>query len=96
VASVIVVGTSHQFIRMLSLANSVRDPDDEDLSEQLICCYQIDFIFEEESGLGPTTAQELAQPMSIRYLDIHPRREERHNFGIAQDTDSPEFIFGGI
>jgi hypothetical protein len=95
-ASVIVLGTSHQLIRMLSLANSVRDPDYEDLTEQLICRYQIDFIFEQASGLGPTTAQELAQPISIRYLDIHPRREERHKFGIAQDTDSPQFILLGI
>jgi hypothetical protein len=76
-----------------NLPKSVADPDYKDLVEQLICAHQVDFIFEEASGLGPTTAQGLAQSLGPnRYLDIDPHREERNKFGIAQETDSPQLI----
>jgi hypothetical protein len=95
-ASVVVLGTSHQLQGIQNLPSSIADPDYTDLVAQLICAHRIDSIFEEASGLGPTTAQGLAQSLGPnRYLDIDPPREERHKFGIAQETDSPQLIDPG-
>lgn len=95
-ANAVVLGTSHQLQGIQNLSNSVADPDYADLVEQLICSYRIDFIFEEASGLGPTTAQGLAESLGPDcYLDIDPHRRDRPRFGIAQNTDSPQLIDPG-
>jgi hypothetical protein len=95
-ASTVVLGTSHQLQGLQNLSNSVADQDYADLVEQLICLYQIDFILEEASGLGPTPAQRLAESLGPnRYLDIDPHRRDRQKFGIAQETDLPQLIDPG-
>jgi len=50
----------------------------------------IDFIFEEATGLGPTTAEKLSLTLGPdRYLDVDPPRNEREKFGIPENTNQP-------
>jgi hypothetical protein len=83
----VVLGTSHQLQGIQDLQGSLCDLDYKDLLEQLIWNHKTDFIFEEASGLGPTTARHLAQQLGRNYLDIDPNSNERQVYGITQKTD---------
>ena len=62
-----------------------RDPDYPEVLQQLTSTKGIDFIFEEASELGPTTAEDVGLPLG-GYLDVDQSREHRQEFGIAKDT----------
>lgn len=55
---------------------------------------RLDFIFEEASGLGPTTAEKLALSRwgQNHYLDVDPSPEERPQHGIPKETRKPFWI----
>ena len=63
---------------------NINDPLYEDLVTDLIQDQTIDFVFEEATGLGPTTAEHLSAKLvgANRYLDLDPPMQERHIFGI--------------
>src|SRR5258708_22898370 len=47
----------------------------------------IDFVFEEASGQGPSVAEGLAKRLpNVGYLDIDPPVSERHKYGIPPHT----------
>jgi len=47
-----------------------------------------DFVFEEATGLGPTTAERLSAPRlgAGHYLDLDPPLDQRFAFGLAERT----------
>ena len=53
-----------------------------------------DFVFEEATGLGPTTAEGLSLKRlgPGRYLDVDPAVEQRDDYGISKDTDGQSAI----
>ena len=66
------------------------DPRFKELLDELIAEDGIDFIFEEATGLGPTTAEKLSPMLGPdRYLDVDPPRNERVKFGIPENTNEP-------
>src|SRR5713101_466648 len=87
---VVVLGTSHQVQGAENGRRNIKDPSYSVLVEKLVDTKEIDFIFEEASGLGPTTAERFALPRlgQDRYLDIDPHRDKRHEYGISVDTGS--------
>src|ERR1700732_1567203 len=48
----------------------------------------VDFVFEEAGGLGPTTAQSIAEALLgvDHYMDVDPFPNERAKYGIAEIT----------
>jgi hypothetical protein len=88
--SLIVFGTSHQVQGAKGHPRNVDDPTYSEFIEGLICGYQIDFLFEEASGLGPTTAEGVAllRLGAGHYLDVDPHRDKRSEHGLAAETGS--------
>jgi len=85
---VVVFGTTHELQNMEKYWRRVDDPHFKSLLDMLIDEHEIDFIFEEATGLGPTTAEKLSLTLgSNRYLDVDPRREERLKFGIPENSN---------
>lgn len=84
---VLVLGTSHR-VQGAKYVNSVNDPDYSALVERVLSEEAIDFIFEEASECGPTTAEGLAKGSKpvVKYLDIDPHPKEQHKFGICKDN----------
>jgi hypothetical protein len=87
---VLVLGTSHK-VQGAKYEGSVDDPDYAVLVERVISEEAIDFIFEEASECGPTTAEGLARDSIpvVKYLDVDPHPKEQHKFGICKDTGEP-------
>jgi hypothetical protein len=84
--SIVVFATSHRLQGAQHYKGTVNTPSYSKLVNKLISDKAIDFIFEEASGTGPTTAQNLAG--SIRYLDIDSRPDERNKHGLPVDSGS--------
>lgn len=83
------LGTSHR-IQGCEFPNSVVDPRYSELLHALIERDSVDFVFEEASGKGPSTAECLCRLLgSVRYLDVDPPVERRHEFGIARPSGEP-------
>src|ERR1700734_915865 len=93
-ASILVLGTSHRFQGTPSFIGSINDPDYAETIRTIISERSIDFVFEEASGCGPSTAQKLVEPTeAVRYLDVDPHLSVRHEHGIVDDSGQP-FPFG--
>jgi hypothetical protein len=91
---VVVLGTTHELQNAEKNWRSVDDPQFRELLDMLIAEDGIDFIFEEATGLGPTTAEKLSLTLGTnRYLDVDPPRDEREKFGIPPNTNEP-FMLG--
>lgn len=91
---VIVLGTTHELQGAEKNLRSVDDPLYRLLLNQLIAEDGLDFIFEEATGLGPTTAEKLSLTLGPnRYLDVDPPRDKREKFGIPSNTNEP-FMLG--
>jgi hypothetical protein len=89
-ASIIVLGTSHRVQGTPSFAGSVIDPGYAQAISTIISERSIDFVFEEASGCGPSTAQTLTESLkSVRYLDIDPHPSVRHEHGIVDAAGQP-------
>ncbi len=90
--SVIVLGTFHQ-LQGVNFTGYVDDPSYKDLLESLIQSENIDFIFEESGGRGPSIAEGLARKIGANcYQDIDPPRAERPKYGISEVTTVSEPI----
>ena len=63
---------------------NVDDPDYSDLLDRLIKDKNLDFVFEEATGLGPTIAEQLTGSSlgPNHYLDVDPPCDDRHKYGI--------------
>lgn len=89
-ASILVLGTSHRVQGTPSFVGSVRDPGYSQAISTIIRERSIDFIFEEASGCGPSTAQTLTESLkTVRYLDIDPHPSIRHELGIVDAAGDP-------
>lgn len=53
-----------------------------------------DFLFEEATGLGPTTAEVRCNELlgSGRYLDVDPAVKDRAAYGIKENTGEPRYV----
>ncbi len=91
---VTILATLHELQGAERRDGNVHDPMYKALLDQLMAREQIDFIFEEASGWGPTVAEKLARERlgSDRYLDVDPGREERAKFGIPPDSNDSYMI----
>jgi hypothetical protein len=85
---IVVLGTSHRLQEAAKGRSNITDPSYPDLAVQLISTEQIDFIFEEATGLGPTIAERLALSHwgQNHYLDVDPPKSERNKYGISAET----------
>jgi hypothetical protein len=87
---VVVLGTTHELQNAEKYWRRVDDPHFRKLLGMLVAEDGIDFIFEEATALGPTTAEKLALTWGPdRYLDVDPPRDERLKFGIPENTNEP-------
>jgi hypothetical protein len=90
---VVVLGTTHELQNAEKDPRRVDDPQYRELLDLLIAEDGIDFVFEECSGLGPTTAEKLSLTWGPnRYLDVDPPRGERERFGIPENTNEHIFL----
>lgn len=85
--SILVHGIAHQ-IQGPNFQSYVEDESFRPWIKSLIRQFQVDFVFEEASGRGPSVAEELVRSLQnkVRYLDIDPPANERAKYGIAQRT----------
>src|ERR1700690_401585 len=72
----------------------MHDPMSIALLSTLLVSEGVDFIFEEDSGLGPTIAEKLALEhlVFVHYVDIDPARGERMEYGIPANSSEPNMI----
>jgi hypothetical protein len=80
---IIVLGTNHalQGADQVPTGKKIDDPTYEVLVRKLIDYFCLDYIFEEVSGCGPTTASKLEKP-GLGYWDVDPPKSERPRYGI--------------
>jgi len=89
----VVLGTTHELQGAEKRGGNRSDPLYEELLKDLVAEDGLDFIFEEATGLGPTTAEKLSLASGPnRYLDVDPSREERVKFGIPANTNNPFMV----
>jgi hypothetical protein len=87
---VVILGTTHEVQNGEKYGRRVNDPHFQVLLDMLVAENGLDFIFEEATRLGPTTAEKLALTWGPdHYMDVDPPREERLKFGIPEDTNEP-------
>jgi hypothetical protein len=88
--SILVIGTNHRLQGSPIYPRSVKDPGYPALLRDVIEVESIDFIFEEASECGPTTAERLVESMKdvrqIRYLDIDPHPDLAYQHGIVNQN----------
>ena len=91
---VTVLGTLHVLQGAEKRLGNVHDPMYVELLNKLMTSEQVDFIFEEASGLGPTTAEKLAlEKLAFgHYVDIDPARGDRAAFGLPAGSSEPNMI----
>ena len=89
--SVLVLGVPHQ-LQGPHFENHVDDPSYRVLAESLI--RNVDFVFEEAAGQGPSIAENLVN--SIRgldhYLDVDPSGDDRPKYGIGTIAQQNAYI----
>jgi hypothetical protein len=93
-ARITVLATLHIVQGAEKRLGNVHDPMYVALLDKLMISEEVDFIFEEASGLGPTIAEKLAleQLPFGHYLDIDPARADRGEFGIPSNSSEPNMI----
>jgi hypothetical protein len=93
-ARVTVLATLHAVQGGEKRAGNVHDPMYVALLYKLMASEEVDFIFEEASGLGPTIAERIAleQLAFGHYVDIDPAKSERADFGIPANSSEPQMI----
>jgi hypothetical protein len=90
--SVAVLAVPHQLQNPKTLGY-IKDPSYSNLIKSFIN-KGVDFVFEEASGLGPTTAQSLAESLlgQGHYMDIDPAPSDRAQYGIAKITGGRRYF----
>jgi hypothetical protein len=87
---IVVLGTNHRLQGVFEREGNIDDPAYAALLEHLIAAFSVDYLFEEATELGPTTAQQLAKKRrGLTYLDIDPHPSNRARFGLERDTGHP-------
>jgi hypothetical protein len=91
---VTVLGTLHTMQGAEKRLGNMHDPMYVTLLNRLMSSEEVDFIFEEASGLGPTIAEKLALERLAfgHYVDIDPARSERAELGIPLSANEPHMI----
>lgn len=91
---VTVLATLHILQGAEKRVGNVHDPIYVALLNKLMTSEEVDFIFEEASGLGPTFAEKLAlEKLAFgHYVDMDPARGERAEFGIPAHSNEPHMI----
>lgn len=91
---VTVLGTYHELQGSKRRPGIIDDPLYLELITDLIHDHAIDFIFEEATGLGPTTAEDLSAKLvgANRYLDLDPPTQKRQMFGIPREANEPVML----
>jgi hypothetical protein len=79
--SAIVLGVPHQ-IQGPGFQSYVEDQSYPIVVKALM--HEVDFVFEEAAGHGPSIAQQLAASRQAQYLDIDPPGDQRPLFGIER------------
>jgi hypothetical protein len=89
----VVLGTDHrlQGAERVEESKKIYDPTYGVLVGKLVTYFCLDYIFEEASGLGPTTASQLQGP-GLGYLDIDPPGNERRQYGIPEGLPVEAFV----
>lgn len=80
---IVVLGTDHalQGAEKVSCKKKIADETYGVLVEKLIKDFSIEYVFEEASDLGPTTASRLKRP-GLEYLDVDPSGPDRRSHEI--------------
>jgi len=87
---VLVLGTSHRLQGSPVYPNSVDDPGYPEMLRSIFSEESIEFVFEEASGCGRTTADRLVESLKpMQYLDVDPHPTVAHNCGIATASGQP-------
>lgn len=81
-----VLGTSHALQGAQKRTANIDDLTYAVVIKKLILEYSVDFIFEEASEQGPTTAEGLARAHQIEYLDMDPNEDHREQHGLPMYT----------
>lgn len=91
---VIVLGTLHRLQGADKAFSNIDDPLYSILVRDLIETNSIEFVFEEATGVGPTTAERLAGEIlgHGRYLDVDPPRGQREGLGIPLSSNQPYLV----
>jgi hypothetical protein len=91
---IVVLGVNHRLQGIPNREGNVEDPAYSALLKRLIAQFSLDYLFEEATELGPSTAQVLAAKYAkLTYLDIDPHPRNRAKFGLQKDTGHPSDIF---
>jgi hypothetical protein len=80
--SVVLLATLHDFQGLPGYPGSVEDPTYASGIESCILSGRVDFVFEEASGLGPSTAEQRSNSLlgADHYLDIDSGRDKPNPF----------------
>jgi hypothetical protein len=81
-----VLGTSHALQGATKRTDNIDDPTYALVIKKLILEYSVDFIFEEASEQGPTTAEALAGAYQIEYVDMDLNEDHREQHGLPMYT----------
>lgn len=81
---IVVMGSHHalQGAENLPREKKVDDPSYGRLVKRLVSDWSVDYIFEEASGIGATTASKLKRP-GLEYSDVDPPGPERVKLGMS-------------
>jgi hypothetical protein len=88
----IIFGTYHEVTGLRNFRKNVIDPDYKTIIEALKQVHEVDFIFEEATGFGPSVASEVAVG---RYLDIDSESTEQALSLFSEDSENqflPEIL----
>jgi hypothetical protein len=81
----VVLGTYHRLQGALNRTAGPKNIDDPSygvLVRFLLDQFSLDWIFEEASECGPTTAKAIADDRSVEYSDVDPNEDHRAQHGI--------------
>ena len=81
----VIFGTYYDVMGLKNFRRKVIDPDYKTILEALMHVHDVEFIFEEASGFGPSVASEMA---TGRYLDIDSETTEQALSQSAEDTET--------
>jgi hypothetical protein len=85
---IVVLGTYHQ-LQGTNFTGYVDDPSYTKIVSDQVRFNNIDYIFEEASGHGPSIAEKQSSQLGPdRYFDIDPCRADRTKFGIPENVES--------